>query len=142
MCDSWFSYPAQIRKLSEHLPMVCMLKNVPATAFLPAGRVNRLNGLYQKVKRIKRKDAFKGSPIIVSITVDMLNGPKVHVVFVRDQGDPEKWLAIAGTNLTLSRQISIYFALFIHPAKTYLTSHCPPPRKESNSKKTWLKLKI
>jgi len=102
VCDSWFSYPAQIKDLSTHLPVVCRLKDVPSTAFLHNGRVYRLKGLYEYVNRIKRQNAFKGSPIVGSITVQMLSGPKVRVVFLRDRGNPEKWLAIASTDITLS----------------------------------------
>ena len=88
-----------------------MLKDLPAISYLHDQRIYNLKRLYQKVSKTNRKNAFKDSPIIGSISVKMLSGPKVRVVFVRDQSNPEKWLAIASTDLSLSpRQICRIYA--------------------------------
>ncbi|MDZ7691904.1 MAG: transposase [Balneolaceae bacterium] len=102
VCDSWFSFPKQLSKLSTHLPVACMLKDLPAISYLHGQRIYSLKRLYQKVNKTSRNNAFKDSPIIGSIRVQMLSGPTVRVVFVRDQSDPEKWLAIASTDCSLS----------------------------------------
>lgn len=102
VCDSWFCFPGHVRALSKHLPVVCMLKDLPSISFLHNRRIYQLKSLYQKVNKRKRSNAFKGSPIIASITVQMLNGPKVRVVFVRDSRTPGQWLAIASTDLNIS----------------------------------------
>ena len=102
VCDSWFSFPSHIRSLSEHLPVICMLKDLPAISYLHNGRIHSLKKLCKKVKDAQRNNAFADSPIIGSITVEMLNGPKVRVVFVQDTNNPERWLALASTDLEIS----------------------------------------
>lgn len=102
VCDSWFSFPSHVQALSKHLPVICMLKNLPSISFLHGRRIYQLKSLYEKVNKRKRSNAFTGSPIIGSITVQMLNGPKVRVVFVRDLRTPGQWLAIASTDLEIS----------------------------------------
>jgi len=102
VCDSWFSFPSHVKALSTHLPVVCMLKDLPSISFLHGKRIYQLKSLYEKVNNRKRGKAFTGSPIIGSITVQMLNGPKIRVVFVRDSRTPGQWLAIASTDLTIT----------------------------------------
>jgi hypothetical protein len=102
VCDSWFSFPKHLKALSGHLPVICMLKDLSAICYLHNRRIYSLKRLYEKVKKNKRKNTFKGSSIVGSITVEMLNGPKVRVVFVRDNTSPNRWLALASTDLTLS----------------------------------------
>jgi len=102
VCDSWFSFPGHVQALSKHLPVICMLKDLPSISFLHNRRIYQLKSLYEKVNKIKRTNAFKGSPIIGSITVQMLNGPTIRVVFVRDSRTPGRWLALASTDLTIS----------------------------------------
>ncbi|WP_340106959.1 hypothetical protein [Rhodohalobacter sp. 8-1] len=88
VCDSWFSFPSHVQALSKHLPVICMLKDLPSISFFHGKRIYQLKSLYGKVNRRKRGNAFTGSPIIGSITVQMLNGPTVRVVFVRDLRTP------------------------------------------------------
>jgi hypothetical protein len=100
--DSWFSHPRVIKKCSRHVPVVCRLKNLPNIAYLHANRIYTLKSLYQKVCR--RKRSKPDGPVIGSITAQMLGGVKVRVVFIRDQDDPEKWIALGSTDLDITPQ--------------------------------------
>jgi hypothetical protein len=101
VCDSWFCFPKQVEQLRQHLPVICMLKDVPAIRFLHGRRIYRLKRLYDKVNSSQPAKSATDSPIIGSIVVQMLGGPKVRVVFVRDKNNPSRWLALASTDLGL-----------------------------------------
>lgn len=100
--DSWYTHPGLLDQLSESVPVVCMLKNLPTLLYRHGKRIYNLERLYQKVSGRCRSNPE--GPIIGSISVRMLNGPPVRVVFIRDQRDPDKWLALASTDLEISRE--------------------------------------
>lgn len=100
--DSWFAHPGVLYKLSRKLPVVCMLKNSGKISFRHGKRIYQLEGLYEKVLQRKRQRKPNDQQILGSIVVDMLSGPKVRIVFVCDRRNPERWLAIASTDTSLT----------------------------------------
>lgn len=100
--DSWFAHPSLLHKLSQRLPVVCMLKNSAKISYRHGGRIYQLKGLYQKVAARKRAKKSNKHHVLGSIVVDMLSGPKVRIVFLRDRRNPDRWLAVASTDTSLS----------------------------------------
>jgi hypothetical protein len=56
--------------------------------------------LYRKV--LDRKRFKPEGPIIGLITTFMLGGIRICIVFVRDQCDPDKWLALASSDMDIN----------------------------------------
>jgi len=100
--DSWFAQPGLLARISEQLPVVCMLKNHPNVLYRQGKRIYTLERLYHKVASRTRSNPE--GPIIGSITVQMLSGPNLRVVFVRDQQDPDQWGALASSDLQITPQ--------------------------------------
>ena len=100
--DSWFAHPGLLHKLSQRLPVVCMLKNSGKISFRHGKRIYQLKGLYEKVASRKRPKKSNEHQILGSILVDMLSGPKVRIVFLCDRRNPERWLALASTDTSLT----------------------------------------
>lgn len=98
--DSWFAHPGLIRRIHEHLPVVCMVKNHPNYLYRHGKRIYTLETLYRKI--LARKRSNPEGPIIGSICVQMIGGVKVRVVFVRDERNPNKWLALASSDLHIT----------------------------------------
>lgn len=97
--DSWFAQPGVLKRMATHCPVVCRLKDLPKITYRHHGRIYRLQGLYEQARRISRR--AKNDPIIASMRVQMVGGPEVRVVFVRDAGNPGKWMALASTDTGL-----------------------------------------
>lgn len=106
--DSWFALPPVLAEISGTLPVVCRLKNHPNFFYRYAGQLYDLERLYHKVRRRKRSNPE--GPIIGSITAEMRGGPTLRVVFLVDQADPSKWIALASTDtdITPRRVCRIY----------------------------------
>jgi len=101
--DSWFAHADLLYKLSQRLPVVCMLKNSGKISFRHGKRIYQLKGLYEKVAARKRSPKSNDEhQIIGSIMVDMLSGPKVRIVFLRDRHNPQRWLALASTDTSVA----------------------------------------
>lgn len=100
--DSWFAHPGLLHKLSRRLPVVCMLKNSGKISFRHGKRIYQLKGLYEKVAGRKRPKKSNKHQILGSILVDMLSGPRVRIVFLCDRRNPERWLALASTDTSLT----------------------------------------
>jgi hypothetical protein len=98
--DSWYGHAKLIRRISQHLPVVCMVKNHPNFLYRYGKRIYTLGDLYRKVSG--RKRSKPEGPIIGSITALMLGGIRMRLVFVRDQRDPDKWLALASSDLDIT----------------------------------------
>jgi len=100
--DSWFAHAGLLHKLSRRLPVVCMLKNSGKISFRHGKRIYQLKGLYEKVAGRKCPKKSNEYQILGSIVVDMLSGPKVRIVFLCDRRNPERWLALASTDTSLT----------------------------------------
>lgn len=81
---------------------MCRLKNSAKITYRHNNRIYDLEGLYQWVCRHRRRK--NEDPIIGSITVQMLSGPTLRIVFVRDRHDSGQWIALASTDSKMSSQ--------------------------------------
>lgn len=95
LMDSWFCFASLIAKLSAHLPVICMAKDITSNFYLYQHATIRLGELYRKVKKRPGK-----ARILASVIVQMLNGPLVKIVFVRNRNG-RGWLALLSTDTVL-----------------------------------------
>jgi hypothetical protein len=104
LMDSWFSFPAVIATLSQDLPVICMLKNMPKVFYKYEGQYYTLSRLYSRIK--KRPGRAK---ILASVVVEIKSGQQVKIVFVRHRHKRD-WLAVLSTDTALSDEeiIRIY----------------------------------
>lgn len=100
--DSWFAQPALLHQIHNHVPVVCMLKRHPNLLYKHGKHIYTLTRLHSVVAARRRSKA--DGPIIGSICVQMLGGPTLRVVFIRDERDRSKWLALASSDVDLSPQ--------------------------------------
>jgi len=121
LMDSWFALPKIIQTLSTYVPVICMLKNMYRVFYQYQGMKLTLDALYRRVKKRPGKAKIKASVI-----VNMNNGQKVKIVFVRDRRK-KGWLAILSTDTTLSDEeiVRIYgkrwdIEVFFKMEKQYL----------------------
>jgi hypothetical protein len=95
LMDSWFCFASLIAKLSAHVPVICMVKDITSNFYRYQDHLVRLGDLYRRVKKRPGK-----AKIIASVIVPMENGPKVKIVFVRNRNG-RGWLAILSTDIVL-----------------------------------------
>jgi hypothetical protein len=96
LMDSWFSFPAILAKLGQHLPVICMAKNMPKVFYNYNGTWLTLGSLYAKLK--KRPGRAK---ILASTTVKTKLGQELKIVFVRHRHRKRVWLAVLSTKVDL-----------------------------------------
>ena len=96
LMDSWFAFPSTIKKLSVHLPVICMLKRMPKVFYTFCGHKLNLKALYRIVKKRPGK-----ARIVASVLVNISPEQTVKIVFVRDRRKND-WLAILSTDVELS----------------------------------------
>lgn len=96
LMDSWFSFPAIISTLSRHLPVICMLKNMPKVFYGYDGQWFTLGGLYARLR--KRPGRAR---VLASVTVETKQGLPVKIVFVRHRHKRD-WLAVLSTDVNLA----------------------------------------
>ena len=95
LMDSWFCYASLILKLSCHLPVICMLKDITSNFYRYNNASLRLGELYRKIKKRPGK-----ARILASVIVQMTHGPLVKIVFVRNRNG-KGWLSLLSTNIAL-----------------------------------------
>ncbi len=91
LMDSWFGWPAICAKLGQHLPVICMIKNMPKVFYRYQGRWVSLGRLYSLVRKRPGK-----AKILASVVVETKHKQKVKIVFVRHRHKRD-WLAILST---------------------------------------------
>ena len=96
LMDSWFCFASLLGKLSSHLPVICMAKDMTSNFYRYEDAPLRLGKLYQRLRKRPGK-----AKILASIVVPMVNGPLVKIVFVRNRNG-RGWLALLSTNTTLA----------------------------------------
>jgi hypothetical protein len=99
LMDSWFAFPSIIVALSVHVPVICMLKNMPKVFYTWRGKKLTLKDLFEKVPHRTGK-----SPILASVRVTINSGEKIQsvkIVFVRDRRKSD-WLALLSTDIELA----------------------------------------
>ena len=98
LMDSWFSAPSIITSLSQHIPVICMLKDHPKWLYEYRGHRLRLRDLYSKLTKKRGKAKIKASVII-----KLPNGKDARIIFVpcdKKRG----WLALLSTDTEIAEQ--------------------------------------
>jgi hypothetical protein len=95
LMDSWFCFASLVSKLSAHLPVICMVKDLTSNFYRYQNVNVRLGELYRRVKKRPGK-----AKVIASVIVPMKNGPLVKIVFVRNRNG-RGWLALLSTDTDL-----------------------------------------
>jgi transposase len=98
LMDSWFTMPANIIALREHLDVIGMVKKTPKILYTHDGRQRDLETIYQKLR--KRSGRAK---ILASTTVTLKDGKLAKIVFVRHRKKKD-WLALLSTDIDLSNE--------------------------------------
>lgn len=101
--DSWFAFPAVIRRVLEHrLHVVCMLKDTPRIRYSYKGFEMNLKQIYKDVRKTAGRARILASTL-VEIGQDAQGRPvPAKIVFVRDRNGSKKWLALLTTDIHLS----------------------------------------
>jgi IS4 transposase len=104
LMDSWFCFGSLVARLADHLPVICMVKDLTSNFYRYQNVTVRLGELYRLVKKRPGKAKVKAS-VIASIA----NGPLVKIVFVRNRNG-KGWLALLSTDTALADEeiIRIY----------------------------------
>jgi hypothetical protein len=121
LMDSWFCFASLIAKLANHAAVICMVKDLTSNFYLYQHVHLRLGELYKRVRKRPGK-----ARILASVVVDMKNGPRVKIVFVRNRNG-RGWLALLSTRIDLPDEeiVRIYgkrwdIEVFFKMAKHYL----------------------
>ena len=125
--DSWFAYPATMRKLlAKGMHTLCMLKVTEKIFYRYQGEDITLAAIYRKVR--KRRGRAK---ILASVMVEIGEDDKgipvpAKIVFVRDRRT-RKWLALLSTDTALGNEeiVTAYkrrwdIEVFFKVAKSFL----------------------
>ena len=98
LMDSWFCFPSILATLGQHLPVICMAKNMPTIPYRYKGQWMTLGRLYGQLKKRPGK-----AKILASVITETREGQRVKIVFVR-HNQKRKWLAILSTKVDLANQ--------------------------------------
>ena len=119
--DSWFTMPANVIALREHVDVIGMVKKTPKIHYGFQGLDLDLMAIYRRLK--KRPGRAK---ILASTLVTLKDGKSVKLVFVRDRRKKD-WLALLSTNTELANEevVRIYgkrwdIEVFFKMAKQHL----------------------
>ncbi|MDO9042332.1 MAG: transposase [Desulfocapsaceae bacterium] len=95
LMDSWFCWPAILAKLGQHLPVICMAKNMPTVLYRYDDQWVTLGKLYKRIKKRPGK-----AQILAGVVVETKQEQKVKVVIVRYRHKRD-WLAIFSARIDL-----------------------------------------
>ena len=95
LMDSWFTMPATVTALAEHIDVIGMVKKSSKIFYRYNGNGMDLMAIYGKLK--KRRGRAK---VLASTLVQLKDGRVVKLVFVRDKRKKD-WLALLSTDTTL-----------------------------------------
>jgi hypothetical protein len=119
--DSWFTMPATVAALTEDIDVIGMVKKTPKIHYGYNGHHMDLMAIYSNLK--KRRGRAK---ILASTIVELKDGPRVKLVFVRDRRKKD-WLVLMCTDLELANEdiVRIYgkrwdIEVFFKMAKQHL----------------------
>jgi hypothetical protein len=96
LMDSWFTMPAIVTALAEHIDVIGMVKKSAKIYYRYNGHSMDLMAIYGKLK--KRRGRAK---ILANALVKLKDGRTAKLVFVRDKRKKD-WLALLSTDTTLS----------------------------------------
>lgn len=121
LMDSWFTMPATVVALTQHLKVIGMVKKSPRIHYTFNGRSMDLKAIYRRLR--KRRGRAK---ILASADVVLKRGVPARLVFVRDKRKKE-WLALLSTDTELADEdiVRIYgkrwdIEVFFKMAKQHL----------------------
>ena len=125
--DSWFAYPATMRKLlAKGVHTLCMLKVTEKICYRYQGGDLNLAAIYRKIRKRRGRAKILAS-ILVGIGEDDKGSPiSAKIVFVRDRRS-KKWLALLSTDTALEDEeiVTTYkrrwdIEVFFKVAKSFL----------------------
>jgi hypothetical protein len=96
LMDSWFCFPALLARLGQHIPVICMAKDMPNIFYRHKGQWVKLSKLYSLLRKRPGK-----AKILTSVVTETKTGQKVKIVFVRHRHKKRHWLAILSTRIDL-----------------------------------------
>jgi hypothetical protein len=94
--DSWFTMPATVVALAQHLKVIGMVKKSPRIHYAFNGQSLDLKAIYRRIR--KRRGRAK---ILASADVMLKEKVAAKLVFVRDRRKKD-WLALLSTDIQLS----------------------------------------
>jgi len=97
LMDSWFCFHVILAKLGQHVPVICMAKDMKTILYRYQGQRVRLSNLY---KLLKKRPG--NATLLASVIVETAEGQLVKIVFVRHRRYKRRWLAILSTDVDLS----------------------------------------
>jgi hypothetical protein len=98
LMDSWFTLPATVAALCEHIDVIGMVKKTPKIHYTYHGQQMDLMAIYRKLKKRRGRAIIKASAV-----VSLKDGPNVKLVFVQDRRKKD-WLAVMCTNVELPNE--------------------------------------
>jgi hypothetical protein len=125
--DSWFAYPATIRKLlAKGVHTICMLKVTEKIFYRYQGEDLHLAAIYRKIRKRRGRAKILAS-VMVEIGENVRGIPvPAKIVFVRDRRS-KKWLALLSTDTALGNEeiVTAYkrrwdIEVFFKMAKSFL----------------------
>lgn len=125
--DSWFAYPATMRKLlAKGMHTLCMLKVTEKIFYRYQGEYLHLAAIYRKIRKRRGRAKILAS-VMVDIGEDDRGSPvSAKIVFVRDRRT-KKWLALLSTDTALGDEeiVTAYkrrwdIEVFFKVAKSFL----------------------
>lgn len=96
LMDSWFTMPATVTALAEHIDVIGMVKKSSKIFYRYNGHNMHLMAIYGKLK--KRRGQAK---ILAGTLIQLKDGREAKLVFVRDKRKKD-WLALLSTDITLT----------------------------------------
>jgi hypothetical protein len=121
LMDSWFTMPATVVVLAQHLKVIGMVKKSPRIHYTFNGQSLDLKAIYRRIR--KRRGRAK---ILASADVMLKGEVAAKLVFVRDRRKKD-WLALLSTDIELSDEdiVRIYgkrrdIEVFFKMAKQHL----------------------
>ncbi|WP_407924271.1 IS4 family transposase [Desulfosarcina alkanivorans] len=121
LMDSWFTMPATVATLCDHIDVIGMVKKTPKIHYSYGGHQMDLMAIYRKLKKRRGRARIKASAIVT-----LKDGPDVKLVFVQDRRKKD-WLALMSTDIELANEeiIRIYgkrwdIEVFFKMAKQHL----------------------
>jgi len=98
LMDSWFTMPATVAAVCEHIDVIGMVKKTPKIHYGYNGQQLDLMAIYRKLKKRRGRATIKASAV-VSLKDDL----NVKLLFVQDRRRKD-WLAVMCTDLELANE--------------------------------------
>ena len=95
LMDSWFTMPATVTAVCDHIDVIGMVKKTPKIHYSYDGHQMDLMAIYRRLKKRRGRAKIKASTIVT-----LKDGLNVKLLFVRDRRK-EDWLALMSTDLEL-----------------------------------------